>query len=160
MRHADQVAQELEAKYQHLTKRIQALDTDLGRTLDAEERLVLQERRADLTVERDSIAAEQARIETAAVQSTVGGTRKRSIVDDNDLWRTIGEMRGDMKALERRIEEICRQQEREAVSGLPTPVLYMILVIGVVLIVLMAFISLRIGLAGWISFLPIWLLSG
>jgi hypothetical protein len=160
MRHDDQVRQELDAQYQAITRHIQAVDTDLGRALDAEERLVLQERRADLTAERNRIAAEQARIETAAVQSAAGGTGKRSIVDDNDLWRTIGEMRGDMKALERRIEEICRQQEREVVSGLPTSVLYMILVIGVMLIVLMGFISLRIGLVGWISFWPIWLLSG
>lgn len=160
MRHADQIYAEYQSQYQNLTNRIQALDTDLARTLDSEERLVLQERRADLITQRERIAAELSRIESAAVQSAAGGTRKRSTVDDNDLWKTIGEMRGDMKALERRIEEVYRQHERAAVSGFPAPLLYMILVIGLVLIILMTFISVRIGLTGWTLFLPIWLLLG
>jgi hypothetical protein len=54
---------ELLARYDTLTKRIAALDTDIGRELDSERQLVLRERRADLVAERDQIATDIARIE-------------------------------------------------------------------------------------------------
>jgi formylglycine-generating enzyme required for sulfatase activity len=46
---------ELQRRYDTLTKRIAALDTDIGRELDSERKLVLQERRADLDAERKQI---------------------------------------------------------------------------------------------------------
>lgn len=160
MRHAEQAHAELEAQYWSLTRHIQAVDIGLGRALDQEERLVLQERRADLVAKRDHISAELSGIETALGQSVSSGAKKHN-VDDNELWRLIGEMRGDMKVLELRIEEVYRQsQNREVVAGLPSPLLYMILAIGVMLIILMIFISMRIGLTGWIPILPIWQLLG
>ena len=46
---------ELQRQYDTLTKRMAALDTDIGRELDSERKLVLQERRADLDAERKQI---------------------------------------------------------------------------------------------------------
>jgi len=45
------------------SKRIAALDKDLGRTLDSEHKLMLQERRRDLVAEREQVAKEMAQIE-------------------------------------------------------------------------------------------------
>ena len=46
-----------------LSKRIAVLDKDLGRTLDSEHKLTLQERRRDLVAEREQVAKEMAQIE-------------------------------------------------------------------------------------------------
>ena len=54
---------ELLRRYDTLTKRIDALDTDIGRELDSERELVLQERRADLAAERDQVLEELTEIE-------------------------------------------------------------------------------------------------
>lgn len=54
---------ELQRRYDTLTKRIAALDTDVGRELDSERKLVLQERRGDLVAERDRVLAEITTIE-------------------------------------------------------------------------------------------------
>ncbi len=53
----------LRCRYEMLTKRITALDTDIGRELDSERKLVLQERRADLVIERNQNVAEIQRLE-------------------------------------------------------------------------------------------------
>jgi CHAT domain-containing protein len=55
---------ELQRQYDNLTSRIAALDTDLGRELDSERKLVLEERRADLAAKRDTISSRQAEIES------------------------------------------------------------------------------------------------
>jgi len=62
-RHLQQQLTELQPRYQTLSKRIAALDTDIGRETDSERRLVLQERRQGLAGERDQVAEEMARIE-------------------------------------------------------------------------------------------------
>jgi hypothetical protein len=62
-RHLRQQLTELQGRYEALSKRIAALDKDLGRTLDGEAKVVLEERRQELIVERDRIATEMARIE-------------------------------------------------------------------------------------------------
>ncbi|QLQ08642.1 MAG: hypothetical protein HZY76_23465 [Anaerolineae bacterium] len=54
---------ELQSRYDTFTERIVALDTDLGRTLDSEHRLTLQQRRQELVAERSQMAAEMAQIE-------------------------------------------------------------------------------------------------
>jgi hypothetical protein len=54
---------ELQRRYGTLTKRIAALDTDIGRELDSERKLVLQERRADQAAERDQVLNELTGIE-------------------------------------------------------------------------------------------------
>ncbi len=62
-RHLQQQLTELQQSYQILSKRIAALDTDIGRETDSERRLVLQERRQGLAGERGQVAEEMARIE-------------------------------------------------------------------------------------------------
>lgn len=54
---------ELQRRYNTLTKRIAALETDIGRELDSERKLILQERRGDLVAERDRVLAKIATIE-------------------------------------------------------------------------------------------------
>ena len=51
-----------ERQFDTMTRRIAALDTDIGRELDSERKLVLQERRADLAAERDQVIGEISRI--------------------------------------------------------------------------------------------------
>lgn len=56
---------ELQHRYNSLTERIAAIDSDLDRELDNERKLVLQERRAERDRERNQIAVEIDRIESA-----------------------------------------------------------------------------------------------
>ncbi len=53
---------ELQRRYDTLTRRIAALDTDIGRELDSERKLVLTERRAELAAEREQVAQDLERI--------------------------------------------------------------------------------------------------
>ena len=62
-RHLSQQLVQSQNRYETLSKRIAALDKDLGRTLDSEHKLMLQERRRDLIVEREEVAKEMAQIE-------------------------------------------------------------------------------------------------
>lgn len=62
-RHLRQQLVELQGRYEMLSNRIAALDKNLGRTLDSEHKLVLQERRQELVTERDQVAEEMTRIE-------------------------------------------------------------------------------------------------
>lgn len=50
--------QEAQARYDALTKRIAAVDTDIARELDSERRMALEQRRSELERERDAINAE------------------------------------------------------------------------------------------------------
>ncbi len=54
---------ELDRRYRELTKRIAAVDKDLGQTLDSERRLVLAEHRDDLAAQRVTVAASMAQLE-------------------------------------------------------------------------------------------------
>jgi len=62
-RHLRQQLAEWQARYETLSKRIAALDKDLGRTLDSETKVVLEERRQELVAEREQAAEEMAQIE-------------------------------------------------------------------------------------------------
>jgi hypothetical protein len=62
-RHLRQQLVELQSRYEALSKRIAALDKDLGRTLDSEHRLALDERRQELVAEREQVAEQMAQIE-------------------------------------------------------------------------------------------------
>jgi hypothetical protein len=59
---------ELQRRYDTLTRRIAALDTDLGRELDSERKLVLAERRAELAAERERVAQDLERINQSSVE--------------------------------------------------------------------------------------------
>jgi hypothetical protein len=62
-RHLQQQLAESQSRYEALSNRIAALAKDLGRTLDSEHKLTLQERRQELVVERAQVAAEITQLE-------------------------------------------------------------------------------------------------
>jgi hypothetical protein len=62
-RHLEAQLTELEKRRATLTRRIDALDTDIGREIDSERKLVLQERRAALSSEREQVASQLASLE-------------------------------------------------------------------------------------------------
>ena len=59
----DTLAPGLDGKYQDLTRLLGAVDKDLGLALDSERRLVLQEHRDELAVQRDEISVSMADLE-------------------------------------------------------------------------------------------------
>lgn len=63
VRHLKTRLSELQRRFDTLTKRIAALDTDIGRALQSLDKQVLEERRADLVLERDQTTAEMENIE-------------------------------------------------------------------------------------------------
>lgn len=70
-RHLETRKGELESSYGALSRRMSALDTDIGRELDSERKLTLEERRAELSAKRDGLVEELEDIErqlTAAPQ--------------------------------------------------------------------------------------------
>ena len=62
-RHPQQQLAEWQRRYETLSKRIAALDRDLGRTLDSETKVVLEERRQELVAAREQAAEGIAQIE-------------------------------------------------------------------------------------------------
>lgn len=54
--HMSQLRQEYQAQYEQLTARINAIQKDLGRALDSEQKLILEQRLQDLTAERERVA--------------------------------------------------------------------------------------------------------
>ncbi len=62
-RHLETQLTEFEKRHATLTKRIDALDTDIGRELDSERKLALVERRQELVDERQQVAEQLAIIE-------------------------------------------------------------------------------------------------
>ena len=62
-RHLWQLHVELLGRYDTISKRIMALDTDLGRAMDSLSRQVLEEQRKEFAAQREEIAAQMARIE-------------------------------------------------------------------------------------------------
>jgi hypothetical protein len=61
--HLAQQQSELQSLYETVSKRIAALDTDLGRALDSLSRQVLEEQRKEFVAQREEIVAQMARIE-------------------------------------------------------------------------------------------------
>jgi len=59
---------ELQAQYQDLTSRIAAVDVDLTHTLDGEQKLVLEQRRAALAAQRNEAVAQQQILESKLPQ--------------------------------------------------------------------------------------------
>ena len=69
-KHLETERDELQKRYQTLTRRIEALDTDIGRELDSERKLVFQERRSDLAADRDQVLSE-----LTGIERQLGGTQ-------------------------------------------------------------------------------------
>ena len=106
-RHDDQVRLELQQQYDTLTSHIAALDGDLGRALDAEQRQVLQERRDGAAQERRKVVARQTALEEGMDVESSGSSsrlprrseRKKQAVDYDELVRLIYEIRSDVAVL-------------------------------------------------------------
>lgn len=69
IRHMKTQVREFEERYARLSRRIEALDTDIGRELDSEHKLVLTERREDLYEEREQLVARIAELEVQLAQA-------------------------------------------------------------------------------------------
>lgn len=63
---------ELQNQYDTLTRRIAAIDRDLGHETDGERRLALQERRAELANERSTVANRMQEMDTQPARKTDG----------------------------------------------------------------------------------------
>lgn len=109
---------ELQRRYDVLTKRIAALDTDVGRELDSERKLVLQERRADLDRERSAVAADIDRVERqltgssaaaiadrAPAQTVTGPADTPMPAERASLERQLAELRANLRLIEERASQ-------------------------------------------------------
>ncbi len=117
-RHLHQQLTELQGRYETLSKRIAALDKDLGRTLDSETKLVLEERRQELVAERDRAAADMARIERqlAGVGAVVPPPAAQdappavlSFEERASLMRQLAELRESLRLIEERKSEYVQE---------------------------------------------------
>ncbi len=88
--HLQTQAGELHRRYDTLTKRIAALDTDIGRELDSERKLVLQERRDDLVAARSRDMDELTEVELrlSSTQSTATQTESGGVVRESRAGKT------------------------------------------------------------------------
>lgn len=145
MDHRSQVVEELRRQYDALTKRIAALDADLGHTLDAEQHVVLDERRAAVAGEREQVAAEIERTESAMRRTSSADTesRKSRIVEYDEMTRLIYELRADVTILKVQLGEHIARCQTEATSGLPAPILTVLAVGGLLTLVLAVFVIAR-----------------
>lgn len=152
MDHRVQIVEELKQNYAALTQRIAALDTDISHTLDTEHRLVLDERRAMVATERDAVARQIAVIEKEQLQPTgASAPSKRRTMEYDELTRLIYEVRSDVAVLAQRLNAIEVQiRERCSNETTPLPSQYLILLAigGVVTLLMLVFLTVRIGFSG------------
>jgi len=64
--HVTRRQEEYQAYYDQLSARIEAIQKDLGRTLDSEQKLVLEQRLQDVVAEREGVAEQLAFLERYA----------------------------------------------------------------------------------------------
>lgn len=152
MRHDDQVYAELQAQYDSLTAHIAAVDRDLTLELDTERRLVLSDKRTGLDGERRSVVD---RMQTLSVsrdaiiegKPTAAMARGGRAVEYDELTRMIYEIRTDVAIMKRQFEDHLTRCSSES-AGFPANVLTFLAVGGVVMLLLLAFIVIRIGIPG------------
>ena len=70
--HVTQLRQELQSQYDQLTTRIEALQKDLGRALDGEQKVVLEQRLQDLAAERERLVEQMAFLDQHADEIRAG----------------------------------------------------------------------------------------
>lgn len=116
-RHLETQHAELQRRYDTLTQRLAAVDTDIDRELDSERKFVLQARRADLAAERNQVDADMERIELQLAGSgtvTTDGTASASA----QTTPTTGLLPEDRASLERQLadqrENLRLVEERKA----------------------------------------------
>lgn len=109
-RHLETQRNELQRRYTMLTKRITALDTDIGRELDAERKLVLDERRASLVAERKittrDLEQTERQLQSGVVQQTWSSVPAVLSPDERaSLARQLVELRNNLRLIEERKTE-------------------------------------------------------
>lgn len=154
MRHDDQVYAELQARWDSLTAHIAAVDRDLATELDTERKLTLTEKRTTLDDERRSVVDRMQILSTSRdividaknlpAASTVRGGRT---VDYDELMRMIYEIRSDVAIMKGQFQDHLAKCNTDS-AGFPPHVLTFLAVGGVVTLLLLAFIVVRIGMAG------------
>lgn len=153
MRHDEQVYAELQAQYDSLTAHIGAVDRDLATELDAERKLVLSDKRTQLDTERRSVVD---RMQTLLVSrdaiidirpTAANAARGGRIVEYDELTRMIYEIRTDVAIMKRQFEDHLERCSSES-AGFPANVLTFMAVGGVVMLLLLAFVVIKIGIPG------------
>lgn len=147
--YAEQLRAELQGQYDALTERIAALDRDLARCTESEQRLVLQSRRSDLAVERRGVARQLTALENG-VEPPIKGVAKDSRVksrqakrmDNDELTRLVYEIRSDVQILKEQFSQL-KVYGREA-TGFSPQTLAVLIGIGILILLLLSFISVRI----------------
>lgn len=142
--HAKQQAAEARAKYDMLTRRIQALDSDIGLTLDLEQRQVLHERRDELSRERELVVQEMYGLPTPLP----GRNNEDDMMEREDL-KMLYEVRSDITLLRREVEELrviitqIRENCAPVAGTLPPAMLNVMIISGVVIMAALIIITLR-----------------
>lgn len=107
-RHWRTLLTEAARRYNNLSRRIAALDTDIGRELDSERRLVLDARRGDLIAERDQLQTEIAGLEQklafcdGSTSPSMTGAGATSAEQRDSLARQLADLRGALLLIEER----------------------------------------------------------
>ena len=151
--YADQLRTEFQGQYNALTDRIAALDKDIARCTESEQRLVLQSRRNDLVLERRGVTRQLTALENgleASIEDSTGKTsrrrgRKVKRMDNDELTRLVYEIRSDVQILTEQFLQIKSHYSRET-AGIPPQALALLIGLGLVTLVLLSFMTLRIGL--------------
>lgn len=106
-RHLETQLAELEKRRVTLSKRIDALDTDIGRELDSKRKLVLEDRRADLEAERNQVAAQLASLEQQLAASGMAPAQNTPAAglapaERASLERQLAESQANLRLIEER----------------------------------------------------------
>lgn len=142
--HEEQIASEAAARYAALTRRIQALDTEIARTLDQEQLEVLQERRDEMSRQREKL------VTTVSFSSDRLSDPEQGIDDtmERDDLKILYEMRGEMAALKVELSQVHTLVDQVRAECMPagagiSPVMLNVMMIGG-LVVLVLLITLTI----------------
>lgn len=151
MRHDDQVRAELQARYDSLTAHIAAVDHDLAMELDAERRLVLADKRTELDDERQNVVDRMQTLpasrDIVEAKPTGAIARGGRTVDYDELTRMIYEIRTDVAIMKRQFEDHMKKCDTDT-AEFPPHFLTFLAAGGVVMLLLLAFIVIRIGISG------------
>jgi hypothetical protein len=146
----EQKASEARARYEALTRRIQALDVDIGRTLDLLQRQVLRERREELSQERELVVQEM--IELPAPPGPENNEEKDEMMEREDL-KMLYDMRNDVTLLRREVEELrvlitqVRENCAPVPGTLPPALLNVMIISGLLIMAALIVITLRMVVA-------------
>lgn len=143
--HSEQKASEAQARYDTLTRRIQALDTDIDRAQDLVNRQTLRERRDELSQERELLVQEM------GGDLVTGHTDSKDDIMEREDLRMLYEVRSEVALLRREVEElrVLINQVRESCAPMPgslPPALLNVMIIGgLVVMVALIVVTLRMS---------------